>query len=58
MHQSVYIATKTKDLVDIMNEIITISLKNNELRTDVDMVVVGLSKDSDTLQAELSKFKI
>ncbi len=58
MHQSVYIATKTKDLVHIMNEIIEISTKNNELRTSVDMVVVTLSKDSDVLQAELNKFKI
>ena len=58
MHQSVYIATKTKDLIDIMEEIIEISTKNNELRTSVDMVVVTLSEDSDVLQAELNKFKI
>jgi len=58
MHQSVYIATKTKNLIDIMEEIIEISTKNNELRTSVDMVVVTLSEDSDVLQAELNKFKI
>jgi len=58
MHQSIYIATKTKDLIDIMEEIIEISTKNNELRTSVDMVVVTLSEDSDVLQAELNKFKI
>ncbi|ADN08251.1 methyl-accepting chemotaxis protein [Sulfurimonas autotrophica] len=58
MHQSVYIATKTKDLVSIMNEIIEISMKNNELRTSVDMVVISLSEESDVLQAELNKFKI
>ncbi len=58
MHQSIYIATKTKDLVNVMNEIIDISTTNNELRTSVDMVVVSLSQDSDILQTELSKFKI
>ena len=58
MHKSIYIATKTKDLIDNMKDIIEISTKNNELRTSVDMVVISLSKDSDVLQAELSKFKI
>jgi methyl-accepting chemotaxis protein len=58
MQQNVDIATKTKELVGIMNEIVKISTKNNELRYSVDTVVEHLSKDSDTLQTELNKFKI
>jgi methyl-accepting chemotaxis protein len=58
MHESIYIATKNKELVIIMNEIIAISDKNNELRTVVDASVSTLSNDADALQSELGKFKI
>ncbi len=58
MHQSTYIATKTKELIEIMEDIIEISTKNTQLRTSVDMVVEALANDSKVLQAELSKFKM
>ncbi|MFK5938246.1 MAG: methyl-accepting chemotaxis protein [Sulfurimonas sp.] len=58
MHQSTYIATKTKSLISIMDEIIKISSENSNLRTDVEGAVENLSNDSQKLQNELSKFKI
>ena len=58
MHQSTFIATRTKELIADMNEIIEISSKNNQHRTDVSNAVEVLSSDSQKLENELSKFKI
>ncbi len=58
MHQSTYIATKTKSLITIMDEMIKISSQNSALRTDVEDAVTALFDDSKKLQDELSKFKI
>ena len=56
MHQSTYIATKTKELIIHMDEIIKVSDKNSELRIGVEETVVTLTQDAKELQAELSKF--
>ncbi len=56
MHQSTFIATRTKELIVNMDEIIKVSDKNLELRQDVEETVSTLSRDSEELQAELSKF--
>ena len=58
MHQSVYIATKTKELIEIMDDIIQLSSKNSDLRIDVEKVVHSLAFNAQKLQSELSKFKI
>ena len=58
MHQSTYIATKTKSLITIMDDMIKISSQNSGLRTDVEDAVTALFDDSKKLQDELSKFKI
>ena len=58
MHQSVYIATKTKELIEIMDTIIQLSSKNSDLRVDVEKVVHSLAFNAHKLQSELSKFKI
>ncbi|MFA5234227.1 MAG: methyl-accepting chemotaxis protein [Sulfurimonas sp.] len=58
MHQSTYIATKTKELIRDMDEIIEISQKNTEHRNLVDEAATKLSNDATRLQNELSKFKI
>jgi len=58
MHQSTYIATKTKSLINVMDEMIKISSQNSDLRTDVEDAVTALFDDSKKLQDELSKFKI
>ena len=58
MHQSTYIATKTKELIENMDLVITISDKNIEHREEVGRVAKILSEDAVTLKRELSKFKI
>lgn len=58
VHQSTYIATKTKELIENMDEIIKISNKSNELRINVQDSAYTLSNDAKELQSELSKFTI
>ena len=58
MHQSTYIATKTKELIANMDEVIDISDKNVVHREDVSKVAQILSADAVKLQSELSKFRI
>jgi methyl-accepting chemotaxis protein len=58
MHQSVFIATKTKTLISTMDEIVEVASQNSELRHTVEDAVESLTKDAQKLQSELSKFKI
>ena len=58
MHQSTYIATKTKELIRDMDEIIEISQKNTQHRNLVDNAATKLSSNATKLQNELNKFKI
>ncbi len=58
MHQSTYIATKTKNLIGHMEEILELSSHNTELRRLVEEAANVLSSDSAKLENELSKFKI
>jgi len=58
MHKSTYIATRTKNLIANMDEIIGLSEKNTELREEVEAASKSLSDDSKLLENELSKFKI
>jgi len=58
MHQSVFIATKTKTLIATMDEIVDIASTNGDLRVRVESAVEKLSSDAKKLQNELSKFKI
>lgn len=58
MHQSTYIATKTKELIQEMDQIIEISKKNTDHRSLVDEAASKLATDANKLQEELSKFKI
>ena len=58
MHQSTYIATKTKELIRNMDEVIEISQENTKHRIAVDNAATKLSNDANKLQTELSKFKI
>ena len=58
MHQSTYIATKTKELIRDMDEIIELSKKNTAHRALVDEAATKLSIDANKLQNELNKFKI
>ena len=58
MHQSVFIATKTKTLISTMDEIVNVASQNSELRNTVESAVESLTDDAKKLQSELSKFKI
>jgi len=58
MYQSTYIATKTKELIRDMDEVIEISQKNTQHRNLVDNAATKLSDDAHRLQDELSKFRI
>ena len=58
MHQSVYIATKTKNLMEVMEEIIKATEHNKQLRDDVENSALVLSDDAEKMQQELQKFKI
>ncbi|MEA2100513.1 MAG: methyl-accepting chemotaxis protein [Campylobacterota bacterium] len=58
MHESIYIATKTKSLISGMEDIIQLSSQNSELRTDVNSAANTLEIDAKKLENELSKFKI
>jgi len=58
MYQSTYIATKTKELISDMNEIVEISLENNDLRGQIDDSSVTLSSGAHKLQAKLTEFTV
>jgi len=58
MHQSTYIATKTKELISNMDEVIIISDKNTQHRGNVENVAKALCEGSQKLKSELSKFTI
>jgi len=58
MSQSIYIATKTKELISHMDEVIEISDKNIAHRENVKTVADSLANDAQVLNDELSKFTI
>jgi len=58
MNQSIYIATRTKELISHMDEVIIISEKNVAHRENVENVSKSLTSDAQKLKAELSKFTI
>ncbi|WP_457743522.1 methyl-accepting chemotaxis protein [Sulfurimonas sp.] len=58
MHQSVFIATKTKTLMNTMEEIVEVASKNSALRSTVENAIESLDKDAKNLQTTLNKFKI
>jgi len=58
MNQSIYIATKTKELISHMDEVIVISEKNVTHRENVENVSSSLTNDAQKLKSELSKFTI
>ena len=58
MHQSTYIATKTKLLIMSMDEILELSIKNNQLGALVEKSVVSLEENSKHLEDELGKFSV
>ena len=58
MHQSTFIATKTKELISDMEEVIEASSKNKELRITIEESAATLSDDSKNLNSTLNKFTV
>ncbi len=58
MHQSIYIATKTKELIVNMDDILALNEQNSSLRVLVEEAASTLSTDSLKLQSELDKFRL
>ena len=58
MYQSTFIATKTKELIVNMDDIINVLSQNSELRGDVEIATNTIASDAVKLQNELSKFKV
>lgn len=56
MYESTYIATKTKSLMMVMDEVIEISNKNAQHREEVEKISNSLEIDAKKLDGELSKF--
>ena len=58
VYQSTFIATKTKELIGYMDEVIKVSNENNEHRHKIEDAVSELGSNTKKLEQELSKFKI
>jgi len=58
MHKSTYIATKTKNLIDLMSSIIKDTSINKKLSQEVNDVSVSLSSSAIELESTLKQFKL
>jgi len=58
MHKSTYIATRTKELITHMSNIVDASKENEKLSNTVDEIATHLAKDSEELQGALEQFKV
>jgi methyl-accepting chemotaxis protein len=56
--KSTFIATRTKQMIDLMQQIITLSEQNSFVVSEVQIVSESLAEKSDSLQNELSKYKV
>lgn len=56
--KSTYIATRTKELIEMMKEIILLSEQNNSIAGEVGGVAGSLAEKSENLRVVLSKFKV
>lgn len=58
VNKSTYIATRTKQLIELMQQIIILSEQNSSVASQVGDVSFTLAKKSESLREELSKFKV
>jgi methyl-accepting chemotaxis protein len=56
--KSTYIATRTKQLIELMGQIIILSEQNSTVATEVSGVSSSLAEKSESLRGVLSKFKV
>jgi len=56
--KSVYIATRTKQLIELMNQICAISEQNRTVSVEVGGVSASMAQKSENLREALMRFKI
>ena len=56
--KSTFIATRTKQLIELMQQVMALSEKNGTVVTEVGVVAVNLAEKSDNLRSELLKYKV
>jgi len=56
--KNTYVATKIRDVIDTMDEILAVSQENKSLAQNSNELSSGLAKSAEDLRAELNKFKI
>jgi methyl-accepting chemotaxis protein len=58
VNKSTYIATRTKQLIELMQQIIVLSEQNSSMAQEVGGVSESLAEKSESLRRELAKFKV
>lgn len=58
VQKSTYIATRTKELIDTMNQLVALSGQNQDLASGVGAVTAGLAAKTEELKSMLSQFKV
>lgn len=58
VNKSIFIATRTKQLIELMHQVMTLSEQNGTVVNEVRVVAVNLAEKSDNLRSELSKYKV
>ena len=58
VNKSTYIATRTKQLIELLQQIIVLSEQNNAVAADVGGVAGNLAEKSENLRGVLSRFKV
>jgi methyl-accepting chemotaxis protein len=56
--KSTYIATRTKQMIELMNQIIILAGQNNSVANEVGGVSASLADKSEHLRGVLAKFKV
>jgi len=56
--KNTYVATKIRELIETMDEVLLLSQENKELATDTHEIANSLAKNSEDLDEELNKFVI
>jgi methyl-accepting chemotaxis protein len=57
VYKNTYVATKIRELIETMSEVMTISQLNKDLAHNTNETSILLAKNSETLSVELNKFK-
>jgi len=56
--KSTFIATRTKQLIQLMQQVMTLSEQNGSVVNEVEVISVSLAEKSDNLASELSKYRV